>query len=587
MARATKSASPRRLVADSSASGTSLYSTFRRTEVRLFVVLCLVVGVLSLLPLARLLWEAIFPGGQFSTSVPGEIFSSRSTWVALRHSLEVAVGGTVLATVLGIAVALAVSMADLRARSLFVLCFVLPVMIAPQVMALSWLQIVGPASPLLKMLGIAPAIGTPNPLYSKWGIMLLLGIHYAPLVFLAMRAGLRALPRELIEAGLSNGAGSLTVVRTIVLPLTRPAMVAGIALVFVSSIGNFGIPAFLGIPGRYLVLPTLIYQKLAGSGPSVLSEVAVLSMLIGLIAVGGIVLQNLALRGKDYAVVAASVAARPVKLGRWRNVIEGSLWFYVLFVLVVPIFGLILNSIAPAYGVIINFDTATWENFRYVLFEHDAVKRAFANSMLLSLGASVLLLVLSIPLAYFLVWRKSRALRVLNLLIELPYALPGVVLAIAAILLFLKPIPVLQITLYNTVWIILFAYLARFLALAIRPTISGYLQVDRALDEAAQIAGANILMRLRTILFPLVAPTAITGALLVFLTAFNELTVSALLWSSGTETLGVVVFSFEQGGFTNIASAVAVLTIIVTIVLMLLTLLFANRLPDGVIPWRD
>jgi len=533
------------------------------------------------------MWEAVLPNGQFSTLAAKAIFDSPTTWVALRNSLEVAIGGTLLATVLGIAVALAVAMSDLRARSIFVLCFVLPVMIAPQVMALSWLQIVGPASPLLKMLGIAPPIGTPNPLYSKWGIMLLLGVHYAPLVFLAMRAGLRALPRELIEAGLSNGAGSLTVLRTIVLPLTRPAMIAGVALVFVSCIGNFGIPAFLGIPGRYLVLPTLIYQKLAGAGPSILSEVAVLSMLIGLVAIGGIALQNFALRGKDYAVVAASIAARPVKLGRWRGLTEGVLWAYVLFVLVVPIIGLVLNALAPAYGVIINLDTATWENFNYVLFEHDAVKRAFANSILLSLGASVILLLLSIPLAYFLVWRKSRALKFLNLLIELPYALPGVVLAIAAILLFLKPLPIIEITLYNTVWIILFAYLARFLALAIRPTISGYLQVDRALDEAAQVAGAGILMRLRTIMFPLVAPTAVTGALLVFLTAFNELTVSALLWSSGTETLGVVVFSFEQAGSTNIASAVAVLTIIVTILLMLSTLIFASRLPDGVIPWRD
>ncbi|VAW17517.1 Ferric iron ABC transporter, permease protein [hydrothermal vent metagenome] len=574
-------------MADTTLPGKTIFKAFRRTEVRLFAVLCGVVGILSLLPLARLMWEAILPQGRFSTLAAREIFNSSSTWVALGHSLEVAVGGTLLASVLGIVVALAVSMTDLRARSLFVLCFVLPVMIAPQVMALSWLQIVGPASPLLKMLGIAPPIGTPNPLYSKWGIILLLGVHYAPLVFLAMRAGLRALPRELIEAGLSNGAGSLTVLRTIVLPLTRPALVAGVALVFVSCIGNFGIPAFLGIPGRYLVLPTLIYQKLAGAGPSILSEVAVLSMLIGIIAIGGIALQNFALRGKDYAVVAASIAARPVKLGRWRTLIEGALWFYVLFVLVVPIFGLVLNALAPAYGVIINFNTATWENFAYVLFEHDAVKRAFANSMLLSLGASVILLILSIPLAYFLVWRKSRALRALNLLIELPYALPGVVLAIAAILLFLKPIPVFQITLYNTVWIILFAYLARFLALAIRPTISGYLQVDRALDEAAQVAGANILMRLRTILFPLVAPTAVTGALLVFLTAFNELTVSALLWSSGAETLGVLVFSFEQAGSTNIASAVAVLTIIVTVLLMLSTLLFASRLPEGVIPWRD
>ena len=138
-------------MADTSLPGTGIFTAFRRTEVRLFASLCIVVGILSLLPLARLLWEAILPGGQFSTLAAREIFDSSTTWVALRNSLEVAIGGTLLATVLGISVALAVAMSDLRARSLFVLCFVLPVMIAPQVMALSWLQIVGPASPLLKM----------------------------------------------------------------------------------------------------------------------------------------------------------------------------------------------------------------------------------------------------------------------------------------------------------------------------------------------------------------------------------------------------------------------------------------------------
>ena len=92
---------------------------------------------------------------------------------------------------------------------------------------------------------------------------------------------------------------------------------------------------------------------------------------------------------------------------------------------------------------------------------------------------------------------------------------------------------------------------------------------------------------MRTIILPLIAPAATAGALLIFLTAFNELTVSALLWSSGTETLGVVVFSFQQGGDSTYAAALGVLTVIVSVTLMLSTLLLASRLPRGVLPWRD
>src|SRR5205085_8788432 len=137
-------------------------------------------------------------------------------------------------------------------------------------------------------------------------------------------------------------------------------------------------------------------------------------------------------------------------------------------------------------------------------FEHSAAKRAFSNSFGLSLLAALVIVGIAVPLAYFLVWRRSRLLRVVNLVTEVPYALPGVVLAIAAILLFLKPIPLLGFSIYNTVWIIFFCYLARFLVLGLRPVISGYHQLDRTFEEAAQIAGARLLRRLRTIILPLV-----------------------------------------------------------------------------------
>ena len=229
-----------------------------------------IVAVLSVLPLARLLFEGIAPNGQFSTAALTRVLSSATTWTATQHSLVTAFGGTLLAVVLGSVVALLVSLTDIRARNAFVFCFVLPLMIAPQVVALAWLQLFGPSSTLLKMIGMAPPMGSRNPLYSAEGIIALLGVQYAPLVFLTLRAGLRTLPQELIEAGLAGGAGPFTILRTIVLPLMTPPLVAGIALCFVSCLGNFGIPALLGIPGNYLVLPTLIYQRLAGLGPGAL-----------------------------------------------------------------------------------------------------------------------------------------------------------------------------------------------------------------------------------------------------------------------------------------------------------------------------
>ena len=546
-----------------------------------------VVAVLSVLPLARLLLEGVMPGGALSGDAVRRVLSSSATWTATAHSLVTAFGGTALAVLLGGVVALLVSLTDIRGRNAFVFCYVMPLMLAPQVVALAWLQVFGPSSPLLKMIGLAPALGSRNPLYSPGGIILVLGVQYAPLVFLTLRAGLRTLPQELLEAAMAGGAKPLRVIRTIVIPLMTPPLLAGVALCFVSCLGNFGIPALLGIPGNYLVLPTLIYQRLAGFGPAVLSEVAVLSVLIGIIAIVGIVAQDVLLSRRDFRTASAAVEARAFELRRWRRPVELVLWTLAFVVLALPLTALAMTSLVPAVGVALDSTSATIENYRFVLFEHAAARRAFRNSFGLSATAAVAIVLITVPLAYFLVWRRSRLLRAVNVVTEVPYAVPGVVLAIAAILLFLKPLPVVGVSLYNTIWIILFCYLARFLVLGLRPVVSGYHQLDRTLEEAAQIVGARLIRRLVTVILPLVAPAAAAGALLIFLTAFNELTVSALLWSTGSETLGVVFFSFQQGGDSNYAAALGMLTVVVSVTLMLSTLLLAGRLPKGVLPWRD
>ncbi|MBL8808368.1 MAG: iron ABC transporter permease [Rhodospirillales bacterium] len=553
----------------------------------LLAALVALVAALSLLPLGRLLFEALAPGGTPSIATFEKVFSNPVTWRATGHSLEISIGGTILATAIGVVVALLVGLGDIRCRNAFVFCFVLPLMIAPQVTALAWLQVAGPSSPLLRAIGLAPAIGTPNPLYSREGIILLLGIEYAPLVFLTLRAGLRRLPRELIEAALAAGARKGRVLRTVVLPLMTPPLVAGIALTFVSCVGNFGIPAFLGIPGGYIALPTLIYQRLSGLGPAALAEVSGLSVLAGLIAVAGILLQNYMLGRRDYRITGNSLSAAPFELGRWRLPVEAMLWGYLSLVLVVPFASLLAISLVPIFGVPLTWASASIENYVYVLIDYPVSHRAFRNSLLLAASAAAIIVAVSAPLGYYLAWRGSRALKVLNLSAEMPYALPGIVFAIALILVFLKPIPVLNLSIYNTVWIIFVAYLGRFLVLGLRPVISGYHQIDRSLEEAASALGAGVLRRMRTIMFPLVAHAAAAGALLVFLMAFSELTLSALLWSSGAETLGTVMFSFQQSGGVNYASAIAVVTILVTLVLMLSTLLLGQRLPKGVLPWQD
>lgn len=129
--------------------------------------------------------------------------------------------------------------------------------------------------------------------------------------------------------------------------------------------------------------------------------------------------------------------------------------------------------------------------------------------------------------AYFLVRGKSRFMFLLSALVDIPYALPGVVISVSFVLLFAAPIPLLGVTLYGTIWIILLAYFSSFFAVSLKPMVSAFLQFDPSLEEAARLSGAGFWRRLKDIILPLVGPAAGASVILVFLIACNELTVSA------------------------------------------------------------
>lgn len=544
------------------------------------------VSLIALVPMLRLLWEGVAPAGSPDLSIVIETWTRSATLRALRNTLVTGIGGTLLALILGTGFALLVALTDIRAKAALVFSFILPLVIAPQVTAFAWMQAFGPNSPLLGALGLAPPLGTRNPLVGPGGIILLLGLHHAPLVFLAVRAGLRLVPRDLVEAAQAAGAAPMTILRTVILPLLGPALAAGTGLSFVSAIGNFGIPALLGIPGGYTVLVTLVYQRLAGFGPRVLPEVAAIGLGLAALAIIGLAVQRWRIRRDDVRVVSLAATTPGWRLGTWRPVVEASVWVFMGLILVLPFAALIATSIVPAIGVELTWERMTFSHYAYVLWDYAAARRAFVNSFVLAGLAAAVLMMAAVPLAVLADWRRSRAIGFLAIAAEFPYALPGVVLAIAMILVLLKPLPIINLSLYNTVWIIFAAYLARFLTLAWRPVSAGLAQVDRSLEEAAQGAGASFIFRLRTVIYPLLAPAAVAGAIIVFLTAFNELTVSALLWSSGAETLGVVLFSLDQSGESTGAAAIAVLTVIATLALMGVGAALGRRLPQGVLPWR-
>lgn len=556
------------------------------TEALLLAALGLYVLGLCVWPLLRLLALVFADGLGEGLGFIGQVWSGRAARVATINTLDAALWATALSVALGGAMALIVSLTDVRGRVALVFLLILPLLIPPQVSALAWLSLIGPQSPLWMVPGLDGLRPQRNPLLGREGVILVMGVEHAPMVFLALRAGLRALPGDLIDAARGAGSRPLGTVGRVILPLMLPSLLAGAALAFVSAIGNFGVPALLGIPGRYPVLSTLIYQRLSGFGPTALPEVAALALILAGMAAVGIAVQALALRRFAVATDRTSGGHRGFTLGRARAPVSVAVWAVMTVIAVLPLAALVAAALVPAVGVRLTAGTATLSNLTEVVWGLSMTQRAFLNSLTLAALASVLTLAAAVPLAWLAV-RGFRAARLLNLAADAPYVLPGIVLSIAFILTFLPPLPLLGVSLYNTLWILLLAYLARFFALALRPVMAALAQLDPALEEAARSAGARGFFRLVTIVLPLVAPAVGAGAILVFLGAFSELTVSALLWSRGNETLGVVIFSLYDEGRTTMAAAVSVWVLAVVLSLAALVTRLARRLPEGVLPWQS
>ncbi|MDQ4136721.1 MAG: iron ABC transporter permease [Pseudomonadota bacterium] len=552
----------------------------------LLAPIALAVIAFDLLPAGRLLQTALAPGGTFDPDKAFSALASRSAVRATWATLETAFFSTLLALPLGTLMALVLGVTDIRRRQIASFLFVLSLMISPQVIALAFLHLAGPASPILNTLGIAPEAGSANPMLGRLGIILVLGLHHAPLVYVIMSAGLKRIPLTVVEAARMDGSPPVRIVTDHLLPLLRPHLMSAGLLAFVAGIGNFGIPALLGAPVNYLTLPVLIYRRLSSFGTGILGDVAALGLLVAVIAIVCVAASQLLTRHGDVLLEEDAPLQPFWKLGRAGAAVEISVALVIAVTLVLPMLSLFASALVPSYGMPLAFSTITLDNFVEVLARQDVTIRAFLNSLLYAGGAACLLACLSIPMAYGLVRLMGPARIPATALLEISYVLPGIVLAIACILLFLKPLPLIGVSLYATPWIIVFAYLARFLAVVLKPVLAGMTQVDMAQEEAAALDGARLMRRLMDVILPSLLPAAVAGGLMAFLLAFSELTVSALLWSAGTETIGVVLYNLEEAGLASQASAVAIVIVAVVTLAMLGLNALRRHLPAGTLPWQ-
>ncbi|WP_372003748.1 ABC transporter permease subunit [Tistrella mobilis] len=525
--------------------------------------------LLAGLPLGFLAVEAVAGGLGLGLLGDGRVLQ------AGLNTLVTAIASTAIALALGGGAALLAGLTDLPGRRAFAALALLPMLIPSQIAALAWGRAFDPAGPLARASGLG-GFG-PNPLESAWGVWLVMGVEHMPIAFLAVIGAVTRIPAEPAEAARVAGAGPSAALAVAARPLVAPALAAATALSLVSAAGNFGVPALLGIPGDYPVLATLIYQRLSGFGPAALGEAAALAGLLGLGTLGLLRLQSL-MAGRAARVADGGRLVPRLPLGARRRQLAIPAWMLMIALSLLPLTALIAASLVPAPGVPLTPATASLDGYRAALDLRHGAGGALLTSAWLALVTALIAMAVALPLG-LLAARGAPGARLAAGGFDLALALPGTVFAIGVILAFLPPLPGIGLTLYGTPAILLAAYLGRFPGLVLAPVRAAAERLDPAPEQAARLAGAGFLARIRVGAWPALAGPAAGGGLLVLLTAFNELTLSALLWSRGAETVGVAIYARQAEGDSAGAAALSVIALAAALGLAGLAFRMIARLP--------
>lgn len=514
----------------------------------LAMVLWIAVAAIVLVPLGAILVLA-FAGDQFGILLDDEVVQ------ASVNSLVSAIASAAAAVVVGTTFAILLERTDIAGRRALRLLAMTPLLMPPFVGAIAWLGIAGPTAPI--NLWWRGMFGGPLwSIYGADGVILLLTVHSYPIVMLIVTAALRRVPADLEQAARIAGSGPLRSLFAVTVPLLRPALLSSFVLIAVGNLADFGIPSIIGLPERFTTLATLVYRFLqSGTVDDPLAVVAAIGVVLLVIALLGLLL-DLLIGRRGWELDASASPPQELELGRVRGTISAAMWFVVLTVTVLPLFALLTQTLLKAPGVPLTFENLTLDHLITAVTSANALAGA-SNSLMLAVLAAVVCGALGLGIGVTATRTRTRGSRALHAVTMLPQAIPGIVLAVAWLV--LAP----RIGLFNTPWLILCAYITSFTAIVLQSVTAPLAGTPTSAEEAARIAGAGRLRSLMDISSRLAMPAAISGAVIVAVTAVRELTLSVLLLSPGSQTLGVAIFNLQQSGAFNTASALSLVVAVV------------------------
>lgn len=523
--------------------------------------------------------------------------SGKMLWTPLKNSLIIAVTTAVLGITLGSLLAWLMVRSDLPYKKFFSMALIIPYMIPSWCKSMAWLTIfknerVGGAQGLLGFLGIH----TPDWLaYGPVAIILVLVIHYYAYAYLLVSAALGSINSELEEMGEILGAGKTRILRKITFPLVLPAILSAVIMTFSKAMGTFGVPSMLGLKIGYYTVSTTMYNSIQNGQNRVAFAISLI--LIGIASISVFMNQKAIGSRKSYSTIGGKGSrSNPIRLGKWRKVITGLLFVFIILAVVIPVVIPLYQSFMLESG---NYSFSNLTLHYWVggsvptidqgepgIFKNPQFMKYVANTLKLVVLTSVFATIFGQLIGYINSrGRKLLSGKLVEQLVFIPYLIPSIAFGAMYLALFAtaKKIELfgyritLVPSLYGTFALLVLIAVIKNLPFASRAGTSNMLQISTELEEAAQVENAGFFTRFTRIVFPLSKGGMISGFMLVFISIMKELDLIVILMTPSQQTLPYMAYSYSAENLIQLSSAVT----IVMFVLVFFVYWFANTFTDA------
>ena len=534
--------------------------------------------VFQVLPMVYLIIKAFFPEGSFTFEVFQRLYTYQMNLGALKNTLIAATVTMVLGTLIAFPLAWLVGRTNLFGKKFFRSLFVLTYMVPPYVGAMAWLRLLNPnVGTMNQFFRMIFGLGdTPGPLniYTLGGLIWVLTTFYYPYAFITISRAMEKMDPSLEEASRISGASPLLTVFRITLPMMTPSLIAGALLVFVAAMSCYGIPSIIGAPGKVHTVTTRIIEY-NGLGAQGISDATGLAVFLMALAILILYLSDFVVARKQYITVSGK-STRPniVDLGKWRVPLTVLVSLFATIVVLIPFATILTTSFKIDVGKSLfdpeNFTLTQWQT----IFSRSETMSCLKNSLIFGVVTATVGIVVACTMSYLLQRTKIRGRKLPDFLITLGSGTPSVVIALGLIMTMKGDFGV---NIYNTAYIMIVAYLIKYLMMGMRTVVSAMSQIHVSLEECSQISGASWTRTMLKITGPLIFPSIAAGWFLIFIPSFYELSMTTLLYSNSTKTIGFQLY--EYWTFTSQPQSCAMAFGILMIVVALNFLL--NKLTKG------